>query len=97
VSAPHVVFRVAYARYGELRDDVAQQMVRGGLLVKVRNAPGLTLDSLVDLELVLPDGTKLQGSGRVLQVFAGFGVLRQLAKGGVLPHVMQAARKKLLG
>lgn len=68
------MFRVAYARYGELRDDLAQQMARGGLLVKVHDAPGLTLDSPVDLELVLPDGTTLQSSCRVLQVFAGFGV-----------------------
>jgi hypothetical protein len=49
-------------------------MARGGLLVKVHDAPGLTLDSPVDLELVLPDGTTLQSACRVLQVFAGFGV-----------------------
>ncbi|HEX3766286.1 MAG TPA: hypothetical protein VHW23_46655, partial [Kofleriaceae bacterium] len=66
-------FRVTYARYGELRDDLAQQMVRGGLLVKVHDAPGLDFDSAVDLELVLPDGTTLQGTGKVLQVFAGVG------------------------
>ncbi|TMQ03480.1 MAG: hypothetical protein E6J90_44015 [Deltaproteobacteria bacterium] len=69
-----VAFRVTYARYGELRDDVAQQMTRGGLLVKVRDAPGLTLDTPVALELVLPDGTTLQSNGKVLQIFAGFGV-----------------------
>ena len=67
------VFRVTYARYGELRDDLAQQMVRGGLLVKVHDAPGLDFDSAVGLELVLPDGTTLQGTGKVLQVFAGVG------------------------
>jgi hypothetical protein len=67
------VFRVTYARYGELRDDLAQQMARGGLLVKVHDAPGLDFDSAVALELVLPDGTTLQGTGKVLQVFAGVG------------------------
>ena len=67
------VFRVTYARYGELRDDLAQQMARGGLLVKVQDAPGLDFDSAVALELVLPDGTTLQGLGKVLQVFAGVG------------------------
>jgi len=67
------VFRVTYTRYGELRDDLAQQMVRGGLLVRVHDAPGLDFDSAIALELVLPDGTTLQGTGKVLQVFAGVG------------------------
>jgi hypothetical protein len=67
------LFRVTYARYGELRDDLAQQMARGGLLVKVQDVPGLDFDSAVALELVLPDGTTLQGTGTVLQVFAGVG------------------------
>jgi hypothetical protein len=68
------MFRIAYARYSELRDDVAQQMARGGLLVKVHDASGLTLDTPVQLELVLPDGTPLHGRAQVLQVLAGFGV-----------------------
>jgi hypothetical protein len=67
------VFRVTYARYGEVRDDLAQQLARGGLLVKVQDAPGLDFDSAVALELVLPDGTMVQGTGKVLQVFAGVG------------------------
>jgi hypothetical protein len=67
------VFRVTYARYDELREDLAQQMVRGGLLVRVHDAPGLDFDSAIALELVLPDGTTLQGTGKVLQVFAGVG------------------------
>jgi len=67
------VSRVTYARDGELRDDLAQQMARGGLLVKVHDAPGLDFDSAIGLELVLPDGTTLQGTGKVLQVFAGVG------------------------
>jgi hypothetical protein len=74
VSGPHVLFRIAYARYSELRDDVAQQMARGGLLVKVHDATGLTLDTPVQLELVLPDGRPLHGQAQVLQVLAGFGV-----------------------
>jgi hypothetical protein len=68
------MFRIAYARYSELRDDVTQQMARGGLLVKVHDASGLTLDTPVQLELVLPDGRPLVGQALVLQVLAGFGV-----------------------
>lgn len=74
MSGPYVLFRIAYARYSELRDDVAQQMARGGLLVKVHDATGLTLDTPVQLELVLPDGRPLHGQAQVLQVLAGFGV-----------------------
>jgi hypothetical protein len=74
MSGVVVTFRVTYARYGELRDDIAQQMARGGLLVKVHDAPELGFDSPVALELVLPDGTKLHTAGRVLQVFSGFGI-----------------------
>jgi hypothetical protein len=73
-GASEVVFRIAYGRYGELRDDVAQQMARGGLLVKVHDASGLTFDSAVQLELVLPDGTSLRSRATVLQILAGFGV-----------------------
>lgn len=74
MSGAHVLFRIAYARYSELRDDVTQQMARGGLLVKVHDASGLTLDTPVQLELVLPDGRPLIGQAQVLQVLAGFGV-----------------------
>ena len=74
MSGAHVLFRIAYARYSELRDDVTQQMARGGLLVKVHDASGLTLDTPVQLELVLPDGRPLVGDAQVLQVLAGFGV-----------------------
>jgi hypothetical protein len=73
-GASPVVFRIAYGRYGELRDDVTQQMARGGLLVKVHDASGLTFDSPVRLELVLPDGTSLHSPATVLQILAGFGV-----------------------
>jgi hypothetical protein len=74
VSGAQVVFRVAYSRYSELRDDVTQQMARGGLLVKIADATGLTLDTPVRLELVLPDGTPLQTATHVLLVLAGYGV-----------------------
>src|ERR1041385_6282500 len=74
MSGVVVTFRVTYARYGELRASVAQQMARGGLLVKVHDAPELGFDSPVALELVLPDGTKLHTAGRVLQVFSGYGI-----------------------
>jgi len=74
VSGPQVVFRVTYARYGELRDDITQQMARGGLLVKVDDASDLTLDTPVCLTLILPDGTALQRHTQVLQVLAGLGV-----------------------
>ena len=74
MSGLPAAFRVTYPLYGELRDDIAQQMARGGLLVKVHDAPGLDFDSSVALELVLPDGTTLQCTGRVLQIFAGYGV-----------------------
>jgi hypothetical protein len=74
VSGAHVIFRIAYARYSELRDDVTQQMARGGLLVKIHDSSGLTLDTPVQLELVLPDGRPLVGQAQVLQVLAGFGV-----------------------
>src|SRR3954453_11582238 len=74
MSGVAVTFRVTYARYGELRDDIAHQMVRGGLLVKVHDAPELGFDSPVALELVMPDGTTLYTAGKVLQVFSGFGI-----------------------
>jgi hypothetical protein len=74
MSGLPAAFRVTYAQYGELREDIAEQMARGGLLVKVHDTPGLDFDSSVALELVLPDGTKLQSASKVLQIFAGFGV-----------------------
>lgn len=68
------MFRVTYARRGELRDDLGQQMARGGLLIKIDDADDLTLDTPVLLTLVLPDGTALAHPTKVLQVLAGFGV-----------------------
>jgi hypothetical protein len=91
-GASHVVFRIAYARYGELRDDVSEQMARGGLLVRVQDASALTLDSPVAIELVLPDGTRLQDTGRVLQVFAGFGIAVSVS-----PVLVEQARRAANG
>src|SRR4030095_9445293 len=48
-------------------------MARGVLLVTVHDASGLTLDTPVQLELVLPDGRPLIGQAQVLQGLAGFG------------------------
>lgn len=67
-----VLFRITYARWGELRDDVTQQMARGGLLVRVDTA--LDFDAPVSLELVLPDGSVVEGEGKVLQRLEGHGV-----------------------
>jgi hypothetical protein len=74
VSGSQVLFRVTYARHGELRDDLGQQMARGALLIKIDDTAGLTFDSPVLLTLVLPDGTALPHPTKVLQVLAGFGV-----------------------
>jgi hypothetical protein len=86
-GAPHVVFRISYARASELRDDVSQQMERGGLLVRVHDASGLNLHSPVGVEVQLPDGTRLQGTGTVLQIFAGFGVAVSVS-----PEILERAR-----
>lgn len=73
VSGSQPVLKVTYARHGELRDDLGQQMARGGLLIKI-DASDLTFDTPVLLTLVLPDGTALAHPTKVLQVLAGFGV-----------------------
>lgn len=67
-----MVFRITYARWGELGDDLTHQMARGGLLVRVDGA--LDFDAPVALELVLPDGTMVQGDAKVLQRLEGHGV-----------------------
>ena len=92
MSGVPVTFRVTYARYGELRDDIDHQMVRGGLLVKVHDAPELGFDSPVALELVMPDGTTLYTSGKVLQVFSGFGIAVSV-EAQVVEEVGRLARK----
>jgi hypothetical protein len=67
-----VRFRVTYTRYAELRDDVAQQLARGGLLVKIGDT--FDHDLAVTIELVMPDGVVLVGPAKVLQVLSGLGV-----------------------
>jgi hypothetical protein len=87
-----VMFRISYARYGELRNDVTQQMARGGLLVRVSAADGLALDTPVALELVLPDGRSLRGAAKVIQVLAGFGIAVS-----VNPALIEEARRAANG
>jgi hypothetical protein len=72
------VLRVTYARYGELRDDIDQQMVHGGLVVRITATADLGLDAPVRLELVLPDGALVAATTQVLQVLAGLGVAVKL-------------------
>lgn len=91
-GSPPVVLRVSYARFGELRDDVTQQLARGGLLVKVHDASGLVFDSPVRLELVLPDGASLHGDTTVLQILAGFGVAVSVG-----PALVEQARRAAAG
>lgn len=67
-----VLFRITYARWGELGDDLTHQMARGGLLVRVDEA--LAFDTPVALELVLPDGSVVKGDAKVLQRLEGHGV-----------------------
>jgi hypothetical protein len=67
-----VSFRITYARWSELGDDVTHQMARGGLLVRVDVALGF--DAPVSLELVLPDGTVVGVEAKVLQRLEGHGV-----------------------
>lgn len=66
-------FRITYGRYSDLAAD-AHQMTHGGILVRVADVADAGLDAPADLELVLPDGTVLASSGKVLQVLAGHGV-----------------------
>lgn len=80
-------FRITYARYSELAADV-HQMAHGGILVRVTDAADAALDAPVDLELVMPDGTSLTTTGKVLQVLAGHGVAVT-----VEPHVVDDARR----
>lgn len=67
-----VAFRITYERYSDLHDDTLQ-MAKGGLLVRVTVA-GLATDTPVALELVLPDGARLEADARVIQVLEGYGV-----------------------
>ena len=83
-----VAFRIRYARYADLHDDV-MQMERGGVLVRVADVAGLELDTAATLELVLPDGSKLISDARVLQVLGGHGVAVSVA-----PDVVAQLRGK---
>jgi hypothetical protein len=74
VSDPRAAFRVRYHRGDELRNDVTQQLARGGLLVRVEAPEGLTLHDPVSLSIVLPDGSEVCADTTVLQVLPGYGV-----------------------
>ncbi len=71
---PVAIFRVHYHRHDDVRTDVQQQLARGGLLVRVDDQEGVTLDDSVTLSLILPDGAELVTAGTVLQVLVGHGV-----------------------
>jgi hypothetical protein len=68
-----VALRITYERYSDLHDDTLQ-MAKGGLLVRVTNLAGLAADTPAALELVLPDGARLESDVRVIQILDGFGV-----------------------
>ena len=68
-----VTFRVTYERFSDLHDDTLQ-MAKGGLLVRITDVAELAADMPATLELVLPDGARLETEVRVLQILAGFGV-----------------------
>ncbi|HEY6033842.1 MAG TPA: hypothetical protein VIV58_06270 [Kofleriaceae bacterium] len=68
-----VGFRITYERFSDLHDDTLQ-MAKGGLLVRVSDVAGLELDTPATLELVLPDGARLESAVRVIQILTGFGV-----------------------
>lgn len=80
-------FRVSYGKYSELAADV-QQMAHGGMLVRVSDVADLAFDAPIELELVLPDGSSLVTSGKVLQVLAGHG-----AAVSVSPKLADDARR----
>jgi hypothetical protein len=68
-----VRFRVAYQRPQDLVADYDQQILRGGLLVRVEPPAGLNQFDAVELELVVPNGSVVLAA-EVMQVFAGVGV-----------------------
>jgi hypothetical protein len=86
-----VRFRITYGKYSELAADV-QQMAHGGVLVRVTDATDLAFDTPVELELVLPDGTSIETTGKVLQVLAGHGVAVS-----VTPELTDQARRYASG
>jgi len=84
-------FRVVYARYADVREDIGQ-MAQGGLLVKVTDTSDLALHASTALELVLPDGTSLRTEGAVLHTFPGVGVAVRVA-----PEFVEQVRQRCQG
>jgi hypothetical protein len=68
-----LAFRITYERYSDLHDDTLQ-MAKGGLLVRVTDVAAVAGETPATLELVLPDGARLESDVRVIQVLEGFGV-----------------------
>ena len=68
-----LAFRITYERYSDLHDDTLQ-MAKGGLLVRVTDVAAVAGETPATLEIVLPDGARLESDVRVIQVLDGFGV-----------------------
>jgi hypothetical protein len=83
--------RVTYAAADELVRDHDQQMLRGGLLVKVPPPAGLERSTAVELELVVATG-RVSVSGQVVQAFPGMGVAVGFAPPPELAALVALAR-----
>src|SRR4051812_19459611 len=68
-----LAFRITYERYSDLHDDTLQ-MAKGGLLVRVTDVAAVAGETPATLEIVLPDGARIESDVRVIQVLEGFGV-----------------------
>ena len=68
-----LAFRITYERYSDLHDDTLQ-MAKGGLLVRVTDVAAVAGETPATLEIVLPDGARLESDVQVIQVLEGFGV-----------------------
>ena len=80
--------RITYARPGELRDDVKNQMLRGALLVRVPTDEAMQLHDPVKLHVLLPSGVEITGQGEIVSVLAGHGLAVSVA-----PEFVQKIRE----
>jgi hypothetical protein len=76
-----LAFRITYERYSDLHDDTLQ-MAKGGLLVRVTDVVAVAGETPATLEIVLPDGARIESDVRVIQVLKGFGGARSRATRG---------------
>ena len=92
----------AYPSREALAVDVAQQLGKGGLLVRGEVPSGLALFAAVELTVTSPDG-RVTVPAQVLQVFAGIGVavaldgaacaaIAALGRGDVAPSEREPAK-----